>query len=686
MTDPAELAGALAQPFAALSRNPATHFRLWFYAAIARVMGRMVENGGSFDQAFEDFPFLAHYANQLADHGLAGVPAPEAAAHWDGAVRAWENAHDGHLPLRALREALDLGGDEMALLMTVGLPEEDARFGALFEQLNGTRGLRRPTVGLLAAWWAGDADVHEAIRHLSGSGLLAPVSQEAPRAEWQLAVPPLLWDAMRGLAAERPAPWARFQSADGLQTLDALLLDGSLRQKAKGIAALLAADAIQSVVVRGPRANGRRTLLGALARATGRGLLEIDASAPQTDERWRFAAPLATLLGAMPVLVLRPGPGETAVVPDLPGLAGPLGITMERQGGLSGAPVRQAVQLELPMPGPEERREHWQAALGTRPCTDLGAIAGAMRLGRGSIRRAADLAATRATLDGREAVTLEDVRAAACSLHREALETIATPVSGAGDWSHLAAPVHTLADLHELEVRCRHRESLGRLAGGPPGAVNAGVRALFKGPSGTGKTLAARLLANALGKDIYRIDLAAVVNKYIGETEKNLERAFSRAEELDVMLLLDEGDALLAQRTDVDSSNDRYANLETNYLLQRVESFGGILLVTTNAGDRIDGAFARRMDVVVDFPLPQPDERLAIWSLHLPAAHAVDDGLLWDVAQRCALSGGQIRNAALHATLLALDRDSPLGDEDLLAAIRREYRKAGGVCPLRQDS
>ncbi|MFN9388977.1 MAG: ATP-binding protein, partial [Betaproteobacteria bacterium] len=254
------------------------------------------------------------------------------------------------------------------------------------------------------------------------------------------------------------------------------------------------------------------------------------------------------------------------------------------------------------------------------------------------------------------------------------------------DWSHLAAPVHTLADLHELEVRCRHRESLGRLAGGPPGAVNAGVRALFKGPSGTGKTLAARLLANALGKDIYRIDLAAVVNKYIGETEKNLERAFSRAEELDVMLLLDEGDALLAQRTDVDSSNDRYANLETNYLLQRVESFGGILLVTTNAGDRIDGAFARRMDVVVDFPLPQPDERLAIWSLHLPAAHAVDDGLLWDVAQRCALSGGQIRNAALHATLLALDRDSPLGDEDLLAAIRREYRKAGGVCPLRQDS
>src|SRR5207302_3530655 len=142
--------------------------------------------------------------------------------------------------------------------------------------------------------------------------------------------------------------------------------------------------------------------------------------------------------------------------------------------------------------------------------------------------------------------------------------------------------------------------------------------ALFSGPSGTGKTLAARLLAAALQMDLYRLDLSAVVNKYIGETEKNLNQLFARAEELDVILLLDEGDALLTQRTSVQTSNDRYANLETNFLLQRLESFEGILIVTTNAGQRIDTAFQRRMDVVIPFQAPDVAERWSIWRLHLP--------------------------------------------------------------------
>jgi SpoVK/Ycf46/Vps4 family AAA+-type ATPase len=210
------------------------------------------------------------------------------------------------------------------------------------------------------------------------------------------------------------------------------------------------------------------------------------------------------------------------------------------------------------------------------------------------------------------------------------------------------------------------------------------VRALFSGPSGTGKTLAARLLANVLQMDLYRLDLSAVVNKYIGETEKNLNQIFSRAEELDVMLLLDEGDALLTQRTGVQTSNDRYANLETNYLLQRIESFEGILLVTTNAGDRIDSAFQRRMDVVIDFSPPDAHERWSIWQQHLPAYHLIDHSLLEEVAGRCKLTGGEIRNAALHASLLALADGGIVTSAQLEAAIQREYRKSGGVCPLRR--
>jgi SpoVK/Ycf46/Vps4 family AAA+-type ATPase len=213
--------------------------------------------------------------------------------------------------------------------------------------------------------------------------------------------------------------------------------------------------------------------------------------------------------------------------------------------------------------------------------------------------------------------------------------------------------------------------------------MNVGVRALFSGPSGSGKTLAARLLAASLKMDLYRLDLSSVVNKYIGETEKNLNQVFSRAEELDVILLIDEGDALLTQRTGVQTSNDRYANLETNYLLQRLEAFEGILIVTTNASDRIDTAFQRRMDVVVNFRAPDAAERWQIWQLHLPPAYAIDQGLMEEIASRCALNGGQIRNAVLHASLLALNDGGVINSAHLVAAVQREYRKSGGVCPLR---
>jgi SpoVK/Ycf46/Vps4 family AAA+-type ATPase len=160
----------------------------------------------------------------------------------------------------------------------------------------------------------------------------------------------------------------------------------------------------------------------------------------------------------------------------------------------------------------------------------------------------------------------------------------------------------------------------------------------------------------------------------------------SRAEELDVMLLVDEGDALLTQRTSVQTSNDRYANLETNYLLQRLECFEGILIVTTNAGDRIDAAFERRMDVVVEFHQPQAAERWEMWQLHLPSPHAVDPEFLNELATRCTLAGGQIRNAVLHASLLALDAGRVMDTAHVDAAVRREYRKAGAVCPLRPSA
>jgi SpoVK/Ycf46/Vps4 family AAA+-type ATPase len=305
------------------------------------------------------------------------------------------------------------------------------------------------------------------------------------------------------------------------------------------------------------------------------------------------------------------------------------------------------------------------------------------RMTGGNIRRTAQLARAEAALAGREQPVAEDVMRGARAQQARLLDTLAARVPTVIDWDRVAVRPETMRELRLLEVRCRHRERIATAVGAAASQdLTAGVRALLTGPSGTGKTLAARTLAGVLGVDLYRIDLSTVVNKYLGETEKNLDRLFSRAEESDAALLLDEGDALMTRRTDVQTSNDRYANLETNFLLQRLESFDGIVLITTNAADRIDDAFRRRMDVVIDFGLPDELERWSIWRLHLPDSHAVGDDLVEELAVRCALSGGQMRNAVLHASLLALQDGGTICSEHLEAAVRREYQQAGQVCPL----
>lgn len=353
-------------------------------------------------------------------------------------------------------------------------------------------------------------------------------------------------------------------------------------------------------------------------------------------------------------------------------------MSLGLQGGIAGE-LNGALTLTLGLPGPEERLAHWTQAIGAQPSP----LALQYRMTAGNIRRASALARAQAALAGRGIPTAEDVQLAARTLHGQLLDSLAERLPPAGGWDALALRQDTERELRLLERRCLERERLAE-TGGPAlrGQLGAGVKALLTGPSGTGKTLAARILAGALALDAYRLNLATVIDKYLGETEKNLERAFARAEAANAVLLLDEGDALLTQRTAVQTSNDRYANLETNYLLQRLETFEGILLVTTNAGDRIDGAFRRRIDVIIEFRPPEPRERLAILDLHLPPDHVIDATSRELIAVRCELTGGQLRNAVLHAELLALEAGAHVDARMLEEAIRREYDKAGAMCPL----
>lgn len=677
-------------PFAQLPETAAEHFKLYFYAAVLHLLGQVSQSFESLAALFDQFPFLIAYHNELMSYGLEEVAQPEAEIWWQEALCSWEKDIPTHLPLRALRDSAELDYTSLVLLMSIGLSEEDARFGLLFEAVHGLVGQHRPTLGLLNAWWREPADcksIRAMLRQLQELGLVSIVHPDVPRIEWALQVPGLLWDVLRDDTPCVQESWIRYRPPAQLLSVADLLVSETLRNTCTTLPPLLASGEVQALAIRGPQHNGRRTILGAIARKLERGLLEITELSKTDDDRWRLIGPLATMLHALPAIVLDLAPGETAALPPISGYTGPLGIILGKQGGVSGPSAERTLTLTVEMPTVEARRHHWQRSLGSHTPSDLTEISERLRLTSGNIQRIAHLAQAYAALAGQTAVTLHDVQQASRSLNRQVLETLATHVKTTGDWSLLAVNTETLRELSNLEQRCRYREHLHTGVGiALSTQLNPGVRALLSGPSGTGKTLAAHLLASVLQMDLYKLDLSSVINKYIGETEKSLNQIFARAEEMDVILLLDEGDALLTQRTSVQTSNDRYANLETNYLLQRLEEFEGILIVTTNASERIDSAFQRRMDIIVEFRPPEATERWVIWQLHLPQQHSIEPSLLREVAARCLLSGGQIRNAVLHASLLARDDSGGIvTSQHLEEAVQREYRKLGGICPLRHN-
>ena len=640
---------------------------------LARMLLRL-ETGWS---GTADLTWLADCRAELAASQPAGLTAQQAADWW--AATAQEPGDRGALGRLPLSSAL--------LLVAAGLIESDVRFGSLFAALQEPMRARRPCIGLLG-WLLAAPDItaadltaqcHDLIRH----GLLSVENPTDPRSEWVLRVPVPVWDLLAtGTLDPGSLPsQLRLRPREEFPSLDDLALSADVTGLVARLPDLVTED-LTAIVVRGMSRSGRTTVLGSVAALAGDDVLVYDGDT--ADPAWQLFGALASIADVLPVVVCEPGPGDTVKLPALPGLHGPLGIVAGRAGGVSGPMLDHALVVRLGNCGPDDRRLLWRAGGIESDTPDLDLVVERFLLTPGNIRRAAPLASLGARADGRDRVTIDDVQAAIRTLRRQELETLATaldplPVE--------ASPILTSSASLELDTlirRCRHRERLVEETSGSHAGLNRGVRALFTGPSGTGKTLAARHLAALLHLDLYRVDLAAVVNKYIGETERNLDKVLGRAEELDVVLLLDEGDALMTRRTEVANANDRYANLETNFLLQRLETFDGIVVVTSNSAGRIDPAFLRRIDVTVDFVPPDAEQRWQIWSAHLPHTHDVDPLLLTEVARRCTLTGGQIRNAALHATLLSIDADEPLSSEHLLEAVRREYRRSGASYPMGQ--
>ena len=324
---------------------------------------------------------------------------------------------------------------------------------------------------------------------------------------------------------------------------------------------------------------------------------------------------------------------------------------------------------EIPVPRPMASGPEWEAALDT--------VAGLPDEDRAQLLMGnQSLSAEQLELVRLAAPGVGGVTAAVRRLAAGHISALAPRVRPSRTWADLVLDADRTERLREVVGRCRHKRTVFA-EWGFSALPSGGVVALFSGPSGTGKTLAAEIIAGELQLDLYKVDLAALVSKWVGETEKNLSAVFSAAEASNVALFFDEADAVLGKRSEVSDAHDRYANIEVAYLLQRLERYEGLVVMATNLATNIDSAFLRRINVSVDFPMPEELERRRIWDRSLPATAPSKDLDLDLLAKLFKLSGGAIRNAALTAAFIAADAGGPITMDCIVEAVQRELRKMG---------
>jgi SpoVK/Ycf46/Vps4 family AAA+-type ATPase len=345
------------------------------------------------------------------------------------------------------------------------------------------------------------------------------------------------------------------------------------------------------------------------------------------------------------------------------------------------------VRIEFAKPTYGERKQLWPRSLnGSIPIAatvDLAALASKFRFTAGQIQDATatarNLARWRDPVHGQ--VTMDDLYAASRLQSNRKLGELARKITPHYTWDDIVLPTDRMQQLREIVNQIKYRAKVYEEWGFDHKlAMGKGLNALFAGPSGTGKTMAADIMAGALGLDLYKIDLSTVVSKYIGETEKNLARIFVEAETSNAILFFDEADALFGKRSEVRDSHDRYANIEISYLLQRMEEYSGMVILATNLSKNLDEAFVRRMHFTVDFPFPDQKHRQRIWEKIWPAETPRDPTLdLALMARSFEVAGGNIRNIALAAAFFAADDGEVVQMSHLVRAIQREYQKMGKV-------
>jgi hypothetical protein len=345
---------------------------------------------------------------------------------------------------------------------------------------------------------------------------------------------------------------------------------------------------------------------------------------------------------------------------------------------------RPFLRLPFPESSYAERKAAWSERLNGSVHlseAEINSLAGRFRLTPGQIQDAVERAWTLNWARDPSSTTLlsSDIDAASRNQSQTWLGTLARKLTPRYVWEDIVLPRQQLAILHMICATVRQRPTVyGDWGFDRKLSLGKGLIALFSGPSGTGKTMSAEIIANELGLDLFKINLSAVVSKYIGETEKNLENIFSEAQDSDAILFFDEADALFGKRSEVKDAHDRYANIETAYLLQRTEEYNGLVILASNIKKNMDEAFIRRIHFLIDFPFPEEPERLEIWRRTFPAQAPLDQDLdLPFLAHKLKITGGNIRNIILAAAFMAAEEQQAIGMRHLVRGASYEFQKMG---------
>ena len=533
---------------------------------------------------------------------------------------------------------------------------------------------------LLAATAANGALRRGRVIHIDGDGLDAAI---------ELATPVLAW--LLGDDALQP-PLAELCDLVAVDAESMVVLPAAVAAAVDEVSAR--ANATVAVVLRGPRGSGRRAAAFRLAKQLGRPMLVIPIPALLVAEK-RAQRPLlavalaaARLRDAMPFLhdadALYDESGNLAAehADAISAMPGVIAVASTGRGGHLDL-RRPSLIVPMPRTDLDDREKAWSHALATAkgPVAEAPVLAARYVIGPGAIAEVVAEAARHADAAkvGFDLDVLEGAVGRRLSLR---LGTFGSVVARKALMSELVLPDDVIDTLRDMIAMVRERSQiLERWGYQRHLGISRGVAGLYSGEPGTGKTMAASVVASELGLELVRIDLSAVVSKYVGETEKNLGKIFDEAQDAHAMLLFDEADSLFGKRTELKSAQDRFANLEVNYILQRMETFDGVSVLTTNAESAIDPALQRRLNFRIRFPEPEVEEREKLWKQLLPPATGLAGVDFHDLAERFDMTGGYIKNAVVRAAVIAARAGRAMIAEDLWVGAHHEYVEMGKVMP-----